>query len=187
MPRYTKRDLPVHLVRRYLEPGPIVLVSSQHNDKRTIMSMGWHMIMEFEPSRIGCFITPANDSFELIRQSGECVINIPEAHLLDTVVAIGNHHGIDEGIDKFKQFGLTARASSKVSAPYIAECYAHFECKLADASLLKKYSQFVFEVVKARAAVSPKYPRTVHYRGEGAFMVSGRNVSRKARMIAQNL
>lgn len=182
-----KQDLPVHRIRRYLEPGPVVLVSSQHKGQRDIMSMGWHMVMEFEPSRIGCFITSANDSYELIRQSGECVINIPEAHLLDTIIGIGNHHGIAEGIDKFDKFGLTADKAKKVKAPLIAECYAHFECKLVDTSLLKKYSQFVFEVVKAEAASRPKYPKTVHYRGEGVFMISGENVSRKAKMIRENL
>lgn len=183
----SKRDLPVHLVRRYLEPGPIVLVSSQYKGRSNIMSMGWHMVMEFEPSRIGCFITAANDSYDMIRLSKECVINIPEAHLLDTIIAIGNHHAEDEGIDKFQKFGLTPAKAHKVKAPLIRECYAHFECKLVDASLLKKYSQFVFDVVKAQAATAPKYPKTVHYRGEGVFMISGDNVRRKAKFRPENL
>jgi hypothetical protein len=29
-------------------------------------------------------------------------------------------------------------------------------------------------VVKAHAARTPKYPKTIHYRGDGQFMVSGR-------------
>jgi len=40
-------------VRRFLEPGPVVLLSSAWQDERNIMTMGWHMVMEFEPSLLG--------------------------------------------------------------------------------------------------------------------------------------
>lgn len=179
MKHYRKRDLPVHLVRRYLEPGPIVLVSSTHKEASDIMVMGWHMVMEFEPSRIGCFITAANESYELIRKSKQCVINIPEAHLAKTVVRIGNQHGGD----KWSDFNLTPRKAHTVEAPLIDECYAHFECQLVDANLLKKYSLFVFEVSKAEAAITPKYPKTIHYRGDGVFMISGENTSRYKKLF----
>lgn len=181
-----KRNLPVEKIRRFLEPGPIVLVSSEHQGERGIMTMGWHMVMEFEPSLIGCFITPANRSFELIKQSRECVFNIPTAAMLDTVIAIGNCHG-SKRFDKFEQFKLTPKKAHKVGAPLIAECYAHFECKLIDTSLIKKYSLFVLEVVKAQAATRPKYPTTVHYRGDGVFMISGKNVDRKRAFRSENL
>ena len=46
-PTYTKKDFPIANVRRFLEPGPIVLVSSAHKGETNIMTMGWHMIMEF--------------------------------------------------------------------------------------------------------------------------------------------
>jgi flavin reductase (DIM6/NTAB) family NADH-FMN oxidoreductase RutF len=65
-----------------------------------------------------------------------------------------------------------------VNAPLIAECYANFECKLVDASFIRRYSPFVFEVVKAHAATAPRYPRTIHYRGRGVFMVAGANTAR---------
>jgi hypothetical protein len=35
-----KQDFPVHRVRQYLEPGPIVLVSSQWRGRNNIMTMG---------------------------------------------------------------------------------------------------------------------------------------------------
>jgi hypothetical protein len=56
MARYTKTDFPTDNVRRFLEPGPIVLVSSAHKSETNIMTMGWHMIMEFQPSLVGCYI-----------------------------------------------------------------------------------------------------------------------------------
>src|SRR5262245_36246031 len=181
-----KKDFPVDNVRRFLEPGPIVLVSSAWQGKTNIMTMGWHMIMEFQPSLVGCYIWSENHSFEMIRKSRECVINIPTADLASKVVGIGNISGAD--VDKFARFKLTAIAGEKVKAPLIGECYANFECKLVDSSLIRKYSLYVLEVVKAQVAASPEYPRTIHYRGDGVFMISGTNTSRHRKLFKrQNL
>lgn len=185
MASHPKKDLPVWEIRRYLEPGPIVLVSSSWKGRQNIMSMGWHTVMEFSPSRIGCFITSANHSYEMIRKSKECVINIPTYDMIDAVIRIGNTTGSET--DKFADTGLTPVEADKVKAPLIKECYANFECKVVDTGLLKKYSFFILEVVKAHAAASPKYPRTVHYRGDGVFMISGKNVSYRRRFRPENL
>ena len=181
MPKYTKTDFPVANVRRFLEPGPIVLVSSSHKSETNIMTMGWHMIMEFQPSLIGCYIWDANHSFDMIRSSKQCVINIPTEDLAAKVVKIGNSSGRD--IDKFAEFDLTAKPGSHVRAPLIDQCYANFECKLVDSSLIRKYSLFVFEVMKAHVATSPKTPRTIHYRGDGEFMISGANTSKYRKLF----
>ncbi|MCB8877120.1 flavin reductase family protein [Acidisoma silvae] len=173
-----KIDLPVSQVRRYLEPGPIVLVSSAHAGSRNIMTMGWHTVMEFTPSLIGCIIAGGNHSFDLIRASRECVINLPTTALTDEVVGIGNTSGAE--IDKFAHFGLTPLPAQRVKAPLIGECHAHFECRLADGALVDQYNFFIFEVVAAQIAKSPKQPETLHYTGDGVFMVSGKTISRRS-------
>ena len=50
---YKKASFPVAKIRRFLEPGPIVLVSSSHQKERNIMSLGWHMMLGFEPALVG--------------------------------------------------------------------------------------------------------------------------------------
>jgi len=167
-----KADFPVSGIRRFLEPGPVVLVSSAFKGERNVMTMGWHTVMEFTPALVGCVISSANHSFELIRRSKQCVINVPTVDLAATVAKIGNCSGAD--IDKFATFKLTAEDAVEVKAPLIAECHANLECKLHDGRLIGGYNFFIFEVVKAHAARTPKYPRTIHYRGDGQFMVSGR-------------
>ena len=185
MRRYKKKNFPVTKIRRFLEPGPVVLVSSAFKGERNIMTMGWHMMMGFSPALVGCFIWDQNHSFGLIRRSRQCVINVPTFDMVSTVIGVGNCSGSDT--DKFEKFGLTPVAASKVAAPLIAECYASFECKLVDTSLINRYGLFVFEVVKAHVASSPRYPTTVHYRGDGVFMVSGRSVSYRSRFKRVNL
>jgi len=185
MKAYKKTNLPLTKIRRFLEPGPVVMVSSAHRGERDIMTMGWHMMLGFEPALVGCFVWDENHSFSLIRRSKECVINIPTFDMIDAVIGVGNTHG--GNVDKFEKFGLTALEASKVDAPLIAECYANYECKLVDGSQINRYSLFIFEVVKAHVAKSPRYPTTVHYRGDGVFMVSGRNVSYRSRFKRVNL
>jgi flavin reductase (DIM6/NTAB) family NADH-FMN oxidoreductase RutF len=181
MTRHSKTDFPVEDVRRFLEPGPIVLVSSAHGNETNIMTMGWHMMMEFQPALVGCVISSANHSFEMIRKSRQCVINLPTEELAATVVKIGNISGRD--IDKFSEFGLTPKPGTQVRAPLIAECHASFECRLADSGWIGKYDMFVFEVVKAHVATAPKHPKTIHYRGDGKFMISGANTSRYRKLF----
>lgn len=173
-----KRDFPVAEVRRFLEPGPIVLVSSAWKDQTDIMTMGWHTVMEFSPSLVGCVIASGNHSFELIRRSRQCVINLPTVALTDTVVRIGNTTGAE--IDKFSAFGLTPAPAEQVRAPLIEECHASFECRLYDDAMVDRYNFFIFEVVKAHVAPSPKCPTTLHYTGNGVFMTAGKTISRRA-------
>ncbi len=177
MRRYRKLEFPTQDVRRFLEPGPVVLVSSAWKQQRDIMTLGWHMVLEFSPSLLACCISSANHSFALLRRSKQCVINLPTADLVDTVVGIGNTSGAD--LDKFAHFGLTAVPATHLAAPLIAECYASFECRLHDGSQIGKHGLFVWEVVKAHVAASPKRPRTLHYRGDGRFMLSGPEISRR--------
>ena len=109
---YAKKDLPVGDVRRFLEVGPIVLVSSAWRGATNIMTMGWHMVMGFEPSLIGCYIWDENHSFDMVRGSKECVINIPTVELASKVVGIGNTSGRD--IDKFAELLAAEGAETEV-------------------------------------------------------------------------
>jgi len=115
----------------------------------------------------------------MIRDSGECVINLPTTALTDAVVGIGNSSGAT--IDKFREFGLTADEAREVEAPLIRECHASFECRLHDDAWVDRYNFFVFEVVRAHVAASPKHPETLHYTGDGVFMVSGKIISRRSK------
>ena len=69
-------------------------------------------------------------------------------------------------------------SGAPLRAPLIEERHANFECRLVDSSLINRYSLFVFEVVKGHARTTPKFPRTLHYRGDGLFMLAGATVSR---------
>jgi flavin reductase (DIM6/NTAB) family NADH-FMN oxidoreductase RutF len=171
----TKTDYPVDEIRRFLEPGPIVLISSAHDGERNIMTLGWHMVMGFQPSLVGLYIWDQNHSFEMIRKSRQCVINVPTADMAAKIVGIGNSSG--KNTDKFEKFKLTPETASMVRAPLIAECHANLECKLVDGTQVSSYSLFIFEVVKAHAFETPRLPKMLHYTGDGIFLTGGRAVN----------
>jgi flavin reductase (DIM6/NTAB) family NADH-FMN oxidoreductase RutF len=156
-----KREFPLAQVYELLEPGPVVLVTTARAGRMNVMPMSWHTMMEFVPPLVGCVVSSANHTFEVLRKTGECVINIPTVELAKTVVACGNASG--ESVDKFTKFGLTPVAASVVKAPLIAECYASLECKVVDRKLVTRYNFFILEVVKAWVDSHWKRPRTIHH------------------------
>ncbi|HET6395942.1 MAG TPA: flavin reductase family protein [Pseudoxanthomonas sp.] len=170
-----KSDFPVRRIRRFLEPGPVVLLSTAWKGERAVMTCGWHMMLGYD--LVGTYIWEANRSHALARGSRQCVINLPTEPMLDTVVGIGNCSSAQ--VDKFERFGLAAVPAREVDAPMIGQCHACFECRLHETRITADYPLFVWRVVRAHVAASPANPRTVHYRGEGRFMVAGREVSRR--------
>ena len=169
-----KREFPLAQVYGLLEPGPVVLVTTALAGRANIMPMSWHTMMEFVPPLVGCVIRNQNYSFESLKATRECVINIPTVELAKKVVSCGNTSG--QSVDKFKTFGLTPVAASVVEAPLIAECHANLECRVMDRKLVAQYNFFVLEVVKAWIDPARKHPRTIHHQGEGVFMVAGRTI-----------
>ncbi len=175
-----KKYFPLSKVYGLLEPGPVVLVTTAGKDRPNIMAMSWYTMIEFEPPLVGCVISNRNYTFDILKATKECVINIPTVELAEKVVGCGNTSG--RTVDKFKDLGLTPVAASCVKAPLLGECYASLECKIADGKMATKYNFFILEVLKAWIDPSMKHPRTIHHLGKGAFMVAGETIKLPSKM-----
>jgi flavin reductase (DIM6/NTAB) family NADH-FMN oxidoreductase RutF len=175
-----KRSYPLDRVYGLLEPGPVVLVTTARKGKPNVMTMSWHTMMEFEPPLVGCVISGRNASFDTLRATKECVINIPTQDMAKQVVGIGNCSGSE--VDKFARFELTAMPAKCVQAPLIGECYASLECRVADTRLVNRYNFFVLEVLHAWVDASVRQPQTLHHRGNGVFAVAGETLRLRSAM-----
>ncbi len=175
-----KKSLSLSKVYRLLEPGPVVLVTTASKGRANIMTMSWHTMLEFEPPLLGCVISNRNYSFDTLKATKECVINIPTAALAKQVVGCGNCSG--KKVDKFKKFGLTPMSASCVKPPLIDECYANLECKVVDGKMIAKYNLFILEVIKAWIDPAQKHPQTIHHQGRGTFMVAGETLRLPSKM-----
>jgi flavin reductase (DIM6/NTAB) family NADH-FMN oxidoreductase RutF len=174
------KDLPLSKVYQLLEPGPVVLLATAHKGRANVMTMSWHMMVEFEPPLVACVVSNANYSFAALRATKECVIALPALELAAKAVAIGNCSGRD--IDKFERFGLTQAPAKCVAPPLVAECFANLECKVVDTRLVHKFNLFVLEVLKAWIDPAQKSPKTIHHHGYGRFAVDGETIKLKSRM-----
>ena len=78
-------------VYRFIEPGPVLLVTTAGAGRQNVMAMSYHMVMDDSvPPLIGCMIGPWDYSFAALRETGECVLAVPAADLATKVVEIGN-------------------------------------------------------------------------------------------------
>jgi flavin reductase (DIM6/NTAB) family NADH-FMN oxidoreductase RutF len=175
------KDLRLSRVYRLIEPGPVVLVTTAHKGRANIMTMTYHMMLSHQPPLIGASIGPWDYSFKALRATKECVLAIPTVDLASEAVEIGNCSGQD--IDKFTTFGLTPLPAKKVAPPLIAQCLANIECRVVDASLVRKYNLFILEPVKAWIDADRKERRTIHHNGDGTFVVDGRVLDLKKKMV----
>jgi flavin reductase (DIM6/NTAB) family NADH-FMN oxidoreductase RutF len=174
------KNLPLSKVYQLLEPGPVVLLTTAQKGRANVMTLSWHMMVEFEPPLVACVVSKANHSFAALRATKQCVIALPALHLAPKVVGIGNCSGRD--VKKFERFGLTTAPAERVAPPLVAECFANLECEVADASLVAKFQLFVLEVLKAWTDPAQKNPKTLHHRGYGRFAVDGDVIKLKSRM-----
>jgi flavin reductase (DIM6/NTAB) family NADH-FMN oxidoreductase RutF len=174
------KNLPLAKVYQFLEPGPVVLLTTARRGRANVMTMSWHMMVEFEPPLVACVVSRADFSFAALRATREAVIAIPAVHLAQKVVNVGNCSGRD--VSKFERFGLTPVQAGRVAAPLIAECVANFECKVVDSRLANAYNVFILEVLQAWIDPKQRNAKTIHHHGYGKFVVDGKTIKLKSRM-----
>ena len=169
--------LPLGRAFTLLEPGPVILVTTNDGRKDNVMTITWTMVLDFSAS-FAITTGPWNHSYTALRETRECVIAIPTVDMIDTVVGVGTCSGSDT--DKFERFGLTRVRASHVRAPLIGECLANIECRVAD--IVERHSIVVLEGVAAYLDASRKEKRTIHAVGDGTFVVDGRRLDRREMM-----
>ncbi|MDR3718655.1 MAG: flavin reductase family protein [Bryobacteraceae bacterium] len=173
-------ELPLSKVYQLLEPGPVVLLTTAREGRANVMTMSWHMMVEFEPPLVACVVSANNYSFAALRSTRECVIAVPGVELAPKVVQIGNCSGQD--VDKFETIALTPAPAARVAAPLVAECFANLECQVADTRFVNKYGIFILEVVQAWAMSSWAKFKTIHHQGYGKFAVDGETIRLRSKM-----
>lgn len=115
---------------RPVYPSPAALITAVSEDgKANIITLGEvYNLSIAEPVIIGISIAKPRYTHELITRTGEFVVNLPSARILEKVDRCGSVSGHD--VDKFAAFGLTALPATQVRPPLIAECPVNLECRL---------------------------------------------------------
>ena len=128
-----------------LAPVPPVMVSCGDMEKSNIITVAWTGILNTIPPKTYISVRPSRYSYELIKNSGEFVINLSPAELIRTVDSCGVYTG--RKVDKFQKYGLTKTEAFEVSAPLIGECPLSLECRVTDVVPLGTHDMFIADIV----------------------------------------
>lgn len=133
-----------------LYPLPVVMVSvAGKNGEQNIVTVAWAGTICSDPPMVSISVRPERYSYQMIKETGEFVINLTTKELAFATDYCGVKSGRD--VDKFKEMGLTATAGEKVKAPLIAESPVNIECVVKEIKPLGSHDMFVAEVVAVHA------------------------------------
>jgi len=128
-----------------LSPVPPVMVSCKDKDKSNILTIGWTGIVNTSPAMTYISVRPERHSYEMIKNSGEFVVNLTTKELVRAADFCGVKSG--KNTDKFKECNLTEGEASEVSAPLIAESPVNIECKVTNIMPLGTHDMFLAKIV----------------------------------------
>lgn len=133
----------------FVYPVPAVLVSCAGADgNKNIITVAWTGTVCSDPPMVYISVRKERFSYDIIKESGEFVINLPDEKLAHALDYCGCTTGAK--VDKFKECALTEEESSKVSVPSIAESPVAIECKVKDIIPLGTHDMFLAEVLAVR-------------------------------------
>ena len=129
-----------------LYPVPAVMVSCQRGEEKpNIITVAWAGTICSDPAMVSISIRKERYSHDIIKESGEFVINLTTKKLCRATDYCGVKSGKDT--DKFKDMHLTPEKSVKINAPAIKESPVNIECKVKDIAELGSHDMFLADVV----------------------------------------
>lgn len=117
----------IRTTTQHLQNGGVFLTVA--GERPNTMTIGWGSVGRIWGKPIFLvMVRPQRHTFELIQRAGEFTVSVPTTDPLREELAFaGTKSGRD--VDKFHGHGLSAAPAQLVSAPIVAECGLHFECR----------------------------------------------------------
>ena len=128
-----------------LAPVPSVMVTCGTMERVNVITIGWTGVVSTRPARVYISVRPERHSHSIIRDSGEFVINMTPASLVEVCDYVGTVTG--RCVDKIKKTGLTLIESKEVSAPTLADSPLSLECKVISVESHGSHDMFIADVV----------------------------------------
>lgn len=125
-------------------PVPPTLVSCGTMEKPNAITIAWTGIINSQPPQTYISIRPERYSYNVIKESGEFVINMATVDLLKAVDYCGCRSGKDE--NKLKAMRLTPIPCEGMSCPQIAESPVALTCKVTKVVSLGSHDMFIADI-----------------------------------------
>ncbi len=128
-----------------LAPVPATLVTCGTMENPNVLTVGWTGICCTRPPMTYISVRPERFSHDIIKESGEFVINLTTSSMVRQTDFCGVKSGRD--LNKFEACNLHIVQSQKLSVPLIEECPVSLECRIIEAKLLGSHTMFLAEIV----------------------------------------
>jgi flavin reductase (DIM6/NTAB) family NADH-FMN oxidoreductase RutF len=129
-----------------LYPLPAVMVSCQkQGEKPNIITVAWTGTVCTNPAMIYISVRPERYSYDIIKETGEFVINLTSENLVKAVDYCGVKSG--RNVDKFKEMKLTPINGNIVKVPMIGESPVNIECRVTQILPLGSHHMIIAEVL----------------------------------------
>ena len=133
-----------------LYPLPAVMVSvTDGQGNNNIITVAWTGTVCTNPPMVYISVRPSRYSYEMIKKTGEFVINLTTEKLAFATDYCGVRSGRD--VDKFKEAHLTREPAQFVKAPMIKESPVSIECRVTEVKELGSHHMFLAEVLAVHA------------------------------------
>ena len=133
----------------FIYPLPAVMVSCGTMEESNIITVAWTGIINTDPAMCYISVRPTRHSYEMIKKTGEFVINLTTKDLAYATDWCGVKTG--EKVDKFKEMKLTKEKANFVSCPMIKESPVSVECKVKEIRELGSHHMFIAEILGINA------------------------------------
>ena len=129
-----------------LYPVPAVLVSCRDKEGNdNLLTIAWAGTICSDPAMVSISIRKSRHSYNMIKESGEFVINLTTRATTFATDYCGVKSGAKE--DKWATSKLTKGEAEVVNAPIVVESPVNIECKVKDILELGSHDMFVAEVL----------------------------------------
>lgn len=133
----------------FIYPLPAVMVSCGTMEESNIITVAWTGIINTDPAMCYISVRPTRHSYEMIKKTGEFVINLTTKDLAYATDWCGVKTGAK--VDKFKDMKLTKEKANFVNCPMIKESPVSVECKVKEIRELGSHHMFVAEILGINA------------------------------------
>lgn len=106
----------------------VFVISVDKDGKPSGMVAGWNMKCSYDPPLFAVSLQKKGYTHNLIRQSKEFVIAVPNKELQKEVEFFGSRHGNE--VDKFLETGIATEKAKYIMSPLIKKATVNFECRL---------------------------------------------------------
>lgn len=128
-----------------LAPVPAVMVSCGTMEASNILTIAWTGIINSNPPKTYISIRPERHSYEIIKASGEFVINLTTSPLVRATDFCGVRSGRD--FDKFEKMALTKEPAVHLNCPMIGESPVNLECRVTEIVPLGSHDMFLADIL----------------------------------------